>query len=177
MSVAEPDPQSESLFFEPGASWLWLLAGPAAALAMVFIQWRAGLGFPMTVPLMFMVIVSGVLSLQVHAARVHTSVELTATTLREGTEITPVTDIVGLFPEPELPSKSRGQVSNWRRKPTESLEPWQRARALGELSGVPRGRTGIGLQLVGGRTVQAWARDGEAFRAALTRLVDSRSVP
>lgn len=180
MSVADPLPareQAEPLFFESGASWLWLLAGPAAALSMVFIQWRAGLGFPLTVPIMFLVIVSGVLALQIHAARVHTSVELTATTLREGTEIVAVKDILALFPEPELPSKSRGQVSNWRRKPTESKEPWQTARALGELSGVPRGRTGVGLQLAGRRTVQAWARDAEAFRAALSRLVDGRSEP
>ena len=174
MSVPE---QSEPLFVESGASWRWLLAGPAAALAMAFVQWRAGLGFPLAVPLMFLVLVTGCLALQVHAARIHTCVELTTETLREGTEILEVSDIVSLFPEPELASKSRSSIQNWRLKPTESKEPWQNARSLGELSGVPRGRTGVGLKLAGGRVVQAWARDHEALRAALSQLVDARKTP
>jgi hypothetical protein len=161
----------EPLVFESGASWLWLLAGPVAAVAMLFVQWRSGLGFPLTVPLMFMVLVSGFLGLQVKAARIHTSVELDATTLRQGTELVAVKDIITVFPEPEAPVRAKGPVSSWRVKPAEPAEPWQRARALGELSGVPRGRTGVGLQLKGGRVVQAWARDAEALRAALNRLV------
>lgn len=164
----------EPLLVESGGSWLWLLAGPAAALAMVFVQWRAGLGFPLQVPLMFLVLVSGFLALQVKAARIHTSVELTPQTLREGTEVIEVKDIVTVFPEPEEPVRSRSPISSWRVKPEEPQEPWQRARALGELSGVPRGRTGIGLQLNGGRLVQAWARHPEELRAALTRLVEAR---
>lgn len=169
--------QKAPLFFESGASWLWLLAGPVAAVAMLFVQWRAGLGFPMTVPLMFMVLVSGMLGLQVKAARIHTSVELTEETLREGTEIVDVKDIVTVFPEPEIPVRTRTAISSWRVKPPEVQEEWQRARALGELSGVPRGRTGVGLKLAGGRMVQAWARDHEEFRARLSRLVESRTTP
>ena len=180
MSVADINPQAadprEPLFFESGASWLWLLAGPVAALAMMFVQWRAGLGFPLKVPLMFLVLVSGMLGLQVKAARVHTSVELTDQTLREGTEVVEVKDIVTVFPEPERPVRVRGPVSSWRVKPAEPQEEWQRARALGELSGVPRGRTGVGLKLAGGRLVQAWARDHEEFRATLARLVESRKA-
>lgn len=179
--MADIRPQSdgakEPLFFESGASWLWLLAGPAAALAMMLVQWRAGLGFPLQVPLMFLVLVSGMLGLQVKAARVHTSVELTEQTLREGTEIVEVKDIVTVFPEPGPPVRARGPVSSWRVKPAEPQEEWQRARALGELSGIPRGRTGVGLKLAGGRMVQAWARDHEEFRATLARLVDSRKTP
>ncbi len=167
----------EPLFFESGASWRWLLAGPAAALAMMVVQWRAGLGFPVQVPLMFLVLVSGMLGLQVKAARIHTSVELTDQTLREGTEIIEVKDIVTVFPEPERPVRVSGPVSSWRVKPAEPQEEWQRARALGELSGVPRGRKGVGLKLAGGRLVQAWARDHEEFRATLARLVESRKKP
>lgn len=166
----------EPLFFESGASWRWLLAGPAAALAMLFVQWRAGLGFPLKVPLMFLVLVSGMLALQVKAARIHTSVELTGETLREGTEIIEVKDIVMVFPEPEVPVRPRSSISSWRVKPSEPQEEWQRARALGELSGVPRGRTGVGIKLVGGRFAQAWARDHEEFRATLARLVESRKA-
>ena len=172
-----PAQPKEPLFFESGASWLWLLAGPAAALAMLFVQWRAGLGFPFQVPLMFLVLVSGMLALQVKAARIHTSVELTDQTLREGTEIIDVKDIVTIYPEPEIPVRTRSAISSWRVKPEEPREEWQRARALGELSGVPRGRTGVGLTLAGGRVVQAWARDHEDFRATLTRLVESRKTP
>lgn len=177
--MADPHPEDstpEPLFFESGASWLWLLAGPAAALAMLFVQWRAGLGFPMRVPLMFLVLVSGMLALQVKAARIHTSVELTPTTLREGTEIVEVKDIVTVFPEPEVPVRPKTPISSWRIKPSEPREEWQRARALGELSGVPRGRTGVGVKLAGGRMAQAWARDHEEFREVLTRLVESRKA-
>ncbi len=176
MNNAQPQgsDKREPLLFECGASWLWLLAGPAAALAMMFVQYRVGLGFQLTVPAMFMVLVSGFLGLQVKAARIHTSVELTADTLREGTELVAVRDIEIVYPEPEEPVKSRGPISSWRVKPSEPPEPWQRARALGELSGVPRGRTGVGLKLAGGRVVQAWARDAEALRAELTRLVEKR---
>lgn len=161
----------EPLLFECGASWLWLLAGPAAALAMVVVQFRAGLGFRLTVPMMFFVLVTAFVALQVKAARVHTSVELTRATLREGTELLEIKEIVSVLPEPQEPVRTRGPISSWRVKPSEAPEPWQRARALGELSGVPRGRTGVGLELTGGRLVQAWARDADALRAELNRLV------
>jgi hypothetical protein len=171
VNKAQKSGKQEPLLYESGASWLWLLAGPLAALAMIFVQYRAGLGFRLTVPLMFLVLVTGFLALQVKAARIHTSVELTADTLREGTELIDIEEIVSVFPEPAEPVRSKGPVSSWRVKPTEMPEPWQRARALGELSGVPRGRTGVGLKLTGGRLVQAWARDADTLRAELTRLV------
>jgi len=167
--------QQDVLFFENGASWLWLLAGPAAALAMAFVQYRAGMGFRPVVPLMFLVMVSGMLGLQIKAARIHTSVELTATSLREGTQVTPVDDIVEVFPEPEVPVKPRSPISSWRAKPEPPREKWQASRALGELSGLPRGRTAVGVRLVGKeRFAQAWARDHERLRAELIRLVRSR---
>ena len=150
----------ERLFFENGASWYWLLAGPASAIAMLLIQYKGGVGFQPWVPLIFLVLVTGFLGLQVKAARIHTSVELTRHALREGTEVTPLSTIVGVFPEAQYSVKSR--------KP---LEKWQEARALGELSGVPRGRTGIGVELSGKRTAQAWARNHRGLRAALTELV------
>ena len=162
------------LFSEPGASWYWLLVGPAAALAMVYVQYRAGLGFRPLVPLMFLVLVTGFLGLQVKAGRIHTCVELTAESLREGAETIAVDEIVEVFPEPERPVKSPGPMQNWRVKPTVHREKWQTARALGELSGVPRSRTGIGIRLSGGRVAQAWARDHEGLRAELIRLVESR---
>ena len=159
---ASPGPESPVLFYENGASWHWLWLGVAGGLAMVFVQYGAGLGFRATVPLFFLVMMCSVLALQVRAARLHTSVELTAQTLRQGTETLPIGQILLVYPEAEHSVKSGEQI-----------EPWQEARTLGELNGVPKGRTGIGLKLANDRTAQAWARDDEALRAALTKLVES----
>ncbi|KUI30447.1 hypothetical protein [Mycobacterium sp. GA-2829] len=152
------DPSQERLFYEPGASWWWLLAGPAAGGAMLAIQMSAGYGLKPLVPVLFLVLVSGFLSIQVKAARIHTSVELTPETLRQGAEVTKISEIVAVYP-PATGSE---------------VPKWQSARALGELTGVPRGRTGIGLKLDGSRTAQAWARRHAVLREELTRLVEER---
>ena len=161
----QPLEQPERLFFETGASWYWLLAGPVSAIAMLLIQFKGGVGFQPWVPLIFLVLVTGFLGLQVKAARIHTSVELTREALRQGTEVTLLTHIVRVFPEAQHSVKSR-----------EPLEKWQTSRALGELSGVPRGRTGIGIELTGKRTAQAWARNHRGLRAALTDLVEGTTA-
>jgi hypothetical protein len=164
------------IYAESGASWLWLLAGPVAGLIMVIVQYRAGLGLRLAVPVMFMVLVSGFLALQVKAARVHTSLELTADALRQGTETLPLKEIVSIYPEPENTVKAAGFIDKWQGRAlglsaSGPLEKWQTSRALGELSGVPKGRTPIGLRLTGSRYVQAWARHPEAFRTELSGLV------
>ncbi|MEZ0340187.1 DUF3093 domain-containing protein [Mycobacterium sp. pV006] len=151
----------EVLFHEQGASWLWVLAGPGAGLAMLLIQMSAGYGIQWVVPGMFFVLVTLFLSIQVKAARIHTSVELTPDTLRQGTEVTRTEEIVRVYPEAKGPETPK----------------WQYARALGELTGVPRGRTGIGVRLTNDRTAQAWARKHEQLRAALTNLVEERIPP
>lgn len=158
MTNPSGDPSIERLFYEPGASWAWLLAGPAAGGAMLAIQISAGYGLQPLVPGLFLVLVSGFLAVQVKAARIHTSVELTPETLRQGAEITKLSEIVAVYP-PATGSE---------------MQKWQSARALGELTGVPRGRTGIGLKLSGSRTAQAWARRHATLRAELTRLVEER---
>jgi hypothetical protein len=104
----------------------------------------------------FLVLVTGFLAIQVKAARIHTSVELTPEYLRQGTETIRIAEIVRIYPE-----ASGSEV-----------EKWQSARAIGELTGVPRGRTGIGLKLSNARTAQAWARKHRQLRAALESLVD-----
>ena len=156
-SSAPPD----ALFYEQGSSWLWVLTGPASAVAMLLIQMSAGLGIQWLVPTVFFLLVTGFVAIQVKAARIHTSVELTPTTLREGTEKIQIDDIVRIYPEP-----------------TGSEAPkWQTARPLGELTGVPKGRTGIGLKLTNDRTAQAWARKHQQLRSALIHLVDERIPP
>jgi hypothetical protein len=149
------------LFYEPGATWWWVLAGPAAGIAMALIQLSAGYGIQWLVPGIFFVLVTGFLWIQVKAARIHTSVELTPDHLRQGEERISIDDIVRIYPE------ASG---------TETLK-WQSSRALGELTGVPRGRKGIGLKLTNDRAAQAWARKHHRLRAELTRVVEERIPP
>ena len=128
---AEPD----ILFHEPGATLWWLAAGPVAAATMMFIQVSSGYGWQPLLPGVFLVLVTGFLGLQVKAARIHTSVELTPEYLRQGAETILISEIVRIYPEADGPE----------------LPVWQTSRALGELTGVPRGRTGIGVKLTSGR--------------------------
>ncbi|MEM6104963.1 DUF3093 domain-containing protein [Mycobacterium sp. 050272] len=154
------------LFYEPGASWLWVLSGPAAAVSMILIEMWSGAAISLWVPAIFLVMVSAFISLQIKAARIHVSVELTQDALRQGTETILVREIIKVYPEPENPANSDRELARW-----------QSARALGELFGVPRGRTGIGLKLTGGRTAQAWAKRHRRLREALTPLVQERVEP
>lgn len=156
--MTEP-PSTEPLFREVGASWYWLLAGPAAGIVMLGIEINSGMGAQLLVPAIFLVMVSGFLAVQVKAARMHTSVELTRDKLRQGAETIDVAEIVRVFPEPGP-----------------DPEKWQSSRALGELTGVPRGRTAIGLKLTEGRMAQAWARRHRELRAALTELLEQRNA-
>ena len=157
--------EQEPLFYEQGASWYWLLAGPVSGVTMLLIQLKGGGGIQLFVPMIFLVLVTGFLWLQVHAARIHTSVVLTAESLQQGTEVIPVRTIVTVYPEAERTVKSG-----------ELLEKWQTSRALGELSGIPRGRKGVGIKLTGDRTAQAWARKHRQLREALTRVVEERGA-
>lgn len=151
------------LFYESGASWYWVLSGPAAAVSMILIEGWSGAGIALLTPIIFLVLVSAFTAIQVKAARLHVSVGLTQDALRQGTETILVREILEVYPEAE-----HSVVSD------KELAKWQTSRALGELVGVPRGRTGIGLKLTGGRTAQAWARRHRHLRAALTPLVQER---
>jgi hypothetical protein len=169
---SQPVGQPSPLFYERGASWYWLLSGPAAAVAMLWVQGSGGYGRQPLVPCLFLVLVSGVVAVQVHAARIHTSVELTGQTLRQGTETIPVDDIVGVYPPPRQSDRLVAKLQK-----SEKSEKWQSARPLGGLTKVPRGRVGIGVRLTGRRTAQAWARNHRGLRTALTPLVQDRTEP
>ena len=194
--MTERDPQTPVLFAESGSSLLWLLSGPAAAGMMVYIQFTSGAPINWLVPTVFFVLVTFFVGIMVFAARVHTSVQLTADELRQGTQITPVSEILGLYPEAPVRSATSGPVAmnpltaralrragvDLEDEPEPELddaaklaEKWQAAPALGELTGVPKGRTGIGLQMAGPRAVQAWARNHRRLRAALTALLEQRA--
>ncbi|MCM6774884.1 hypothetical protein NDR87_25920 [Nocardia sp. CDC159] len=144
-------------FAEPGARWRTIAYGPLLCLAILILElvlrgevhWF-GLTF-------CAVLLAGFVWLQVVAGRRHVGVELTDTTLRQGTEVLALRDIARVLPEPD---EDAGED-----------ESWQSARALGELTGVPRRRKGIGLRLRDGGTVQAWARDHVRLREELTAAV------
>ena len=155
------DATAEPLFYEQGASWYWLLAGPIGAAIMLWVDLHYHVKPAWVVPLFVIVLISGPLTIQIKAARIHASVELTEHTLREGTESINVDNIALVYPEPET-------------GPDATPPKWKSTRSLGELDGVPRGRTAIGLKLGDGRTVQGWARNDKELRAALTELVEQR---
>ncbi|MVU83638.1 hypothetical protein GPX89_41170 [Nocardia sp. ET3-3] len=146
------------LFSEPGARWRTIAYGPALCAIILAIELIRG-GAVHWFGLAFCaVLLAGFVWLQVVAGKRHISVELTPESLREGTEVTRLNDIAEVLPEDDQES--------W------DYEDWQSARALGELTGVPRRRKGIGLKLKDGRLVQAWAHDHVTLRAELTAALE-----
>ncbi|MEU1525347.1 hypothetical protein [Nocardia rhamnosiphila] len=142
----------EILFVEPGARWRAVAYGPLVCALLLAVEIAAGVT-PHWFALIFCaVLISGFAVLQVYAARTHVSVELTDGFLRNGAETTPVGSIAAVLP-------------------VDADEPWESGRALGELTGVPRRRTAIGLRRTDGELVRTWAKDHRALRSALTRVV------
>lgn len=180
--TADPPDADAPLFSEPGASLGWLLGGPVAAAAMIFVQVSSGAGFNPVVPLSLLVVLTAVFGLQIKAARMHTSVELTPEYLRQGVETVLLREIVSVYPEsPDKPASGPlagvGTLSLLRGRVAidpDEAKGWQAARSLGELNGIPKGRKGIGLKLTNGRTAQAWARNHEELRRLLTQLIEER---
>lgn len=140
------------LFYEPGGRWRWLLLGPLAGSIMFGLQVWGKMGTSLVMPVVTAAVVAFFVSLQIYAARVHATVELTSTELRQGAETLAVGQIKWLYPDADR-------------------YIWEEARALGELTGVPKGRKPVGLRLNGGRRAQAWARKHVELRAALAQLV------
>lgn len=121
------DTKPKLLFYEPGASWYWVLTGPLAAVSVLLLEISSGAGVGLITPAIFLVMVSAFVALQVKAARIHTSVELTHDALRQGTETIRLAEIVKIYPE-----------ADGRETSGEEPAKWQSARTLGELVGVPR---------------------------------------
>src|SRR6202008_3627464 len=115
--------------YEPGASWLWVALGPLSAAALILIGGWGGAPVSFVVPVIFLVLVSAFVALQVKAARIHVSVELTENALRQGTETVLVREIVRVYPEPENHVASE-----------KTLAKWQSARPLGGVVGGTRDR-------------------------------------
>lgn len=153
---SEPAHARESvLFHEPGGRWRMLAWGPAFCLVVLVVELFSGPVIHWFGLALFSVILVGFTYLQLRAARTHASVELDAKQLRQGTETVDIGDIAEIFPPATY------DVGEYEPK------KWETARVLGELSGVPRKRHGVGLRLVGGGLVQAWAKDDDGLRVAL----------
>ncbi|MCX4098774.1 hypothetical protein [Nocardia sp. alder85J] len=140
-------------FAEPGARWRSVAYGPVLCLVVAILELVLSSRVHWFGLVFCAALLAGFVALQVVAGRRHISVELTDTTLREGTEVLPLERIAAVLPERDPDS--------W------DDEEWESARALGELSGVPRRRKSIGLRLQDGGLVQAWARDHRRLRAEL----------
>ncbi|MGC0365454.1 hypothetical protein ABH922_003438 [Rhodococcus sp. 27YEA15] len=157
------DDPIEVLYHEPGARLRAVLFGPIFCSIALIVELLTGpVVHWITLPL-FAAVLSGLIYVQVIAARRHASVRLTAATLWQGTEEVPLAEIVEIYPEPDDDAYD------------DELEPWETARALGELSTIPRRRRGIGLRLSTGGVVQAWAKDDKALRAALVAAVEGNA--
>ncbi len=147
------------LFSEPGARWRTVAYGPLLCLLVLILELALRRGPVHWFGLTFCaILLAGFVTLQVVAGKRHVSVELTDSALREGTETLPLESIARVFPEHDEES--------W------DDDPWESARALGELTGVPRRRRGIGLKLRDGAMVQAWARDHQQLRAELSAALE-----
>lgn len=136
------------LFSEPGARWRAVAYGPLLCAVILLVEWLTGstlhwfaLGF-------CAVAIGGFTVVQVMAGRTHGGVELTDSTLHQGVESLSLDDVAAVLP---VGDDDAAQGS-----------------PLGALSGVPRRRRGIGLRLVDGRIVQAWAIDHTGLRTALS---------
>ncbi|NEW39482.1 hypothetical protein GV794_25010 [Nocardia cyriacigeorgica] len=161
MSGAVTSDSATILFAEPGGRWRSVAYGPALCLLILVLELATG-SSPHWFALLFCgALIAAFVALQVVAARRHISVELTPEALRNGTETLPLDAIDAVLGEAD--------EQGWDEEPLES------ARALGELSGVPRRRTGIGLRRTDGDVVQAWARDHRGMRAALSAALDKRT--
>ncbi|MCF8570049.1 EbsA family protein [Gordonia sp. HY002] len=144
--------RGETLFYEEGGS-KWIIAiGPVMLALTLALEIAGGGRIHWEVLTIFGVILIGFSIMQVVAARRHVSVRLTEETLRQGTRVIDLADIVKIYPE-----NTGTEAQNWEAAP-----------ALGELHAVPRRRKGIGVKLADGKLAQAWARDVDRFRTELT---------
>lgn len=142
----------EVLFAESGGSWWVVAIGPILIGAVLAMEISGPGQVHWPVITIFGLIVIGFSVVQVFAARRHVSVELTETTLRQGTRTVALADIERIYPE------NNGAAP----------QKWESAPALGELHGVPRRRKGVGVELSTGAIAQAWARDVTRFRTELS---------
>jgi hypothetical protein len=139
------------LFAEPGSTWWPVLWGPGFAIVGAMVQWATGPVHTLAWVL-FAVAFAGGGAVWANGRRRLWSVELTPVTLRQGRETLDVEKIAAVGEEVGTPVA---------------------ARVLGGSWAVPRTFEPVPVKLHDGTVVVAWARDGQALRAALRKLVES----
>ncbi|MFD7653030.1 hypothetical protein ACFV4N_03520 [Actinosynnema sp. NPDC059797] len=145
--------EQPTLYAEPGASWWPLLWGPAFALLGFAVEALTGAVRPLLWLVVALALVLPTLVWVQGRRRVY-AVRLTPAALHQGREELPVRDVAE----------------------AEGVEPRAGARVLGGGWTLPRGTAPVPLRLVDGTVVTAWARDADALRAAVARLLAARGT-
>ncbi|MET0133228.1 MAG: hypothetical protein ABW215_06505 [Kibdelosporangium sp.] len=139
------------LYAEPGSTWWPVLWGPIFAVVGALVEWTTGPVHTLAWVLVA-VLFAGMAAVWANARRNVCSVELTPVTLRQGRETLDVEKIAAADEEVGTPVAARILGGGWS---------------------VPRKFEAVPLELRDGTGVVAWARDGEALRAALRELIES----
>lgn len=149
--MTTPDDSALVLYAEPGSSLWPVLWGPGFAVAGALVELASG---PVHVLAWVVVgiVLGGLAFVWVQARRRVCAVRLTTAALTQGRESLEV----GKLAEVDDVGASVG------------------ARVLGGGWSVPRKFTEVPVKLTDGSTVLAWARDGDALREALSRLITNQ---
>lgn len=149
--MTTPDDSALVLYAEPGSSLWPVLWGPGFALAGALVELASG---PVHVIAWVVVgiVLAGLAFIWVQARRRVCAVRLTTSALTQGRESLGVDDLAAV----------------------DDVGASVGARVLGGSWSVPRKFTEVPVKLTDGSTVLAWARDGEALREALSRLLATR---
>ncbi|MER5265872.1 DUF3093 family protein [Actinosynnema sp. NPDC002837] len=137
-----------TLYTEPGTSWWPLLWGPVFAVLGFAVEALTG----STRPLLWFVVALLLLlptALWVQGRRRLFAVRLTPVALHQGRE--------------ELPLREIDEV--------EGVEPRSGAKVLGGGWSLPRGTEAVPIRLTDGSVVMGWARDADALRAEIAKLL------
>ncbi|MDU0288541.1 hypothetical protein [Saccharothrix longispora] len=143
--------EQPTLYAENGASWWPLLWGPVFALVGLGVEGLTGAFRPVLWSLVAVALFLPTL-LWVQGRRRLYAVRLTPVALHVGREELQVRDVAEV----------------------EGVEPRAGSTVLGGGWSLPRGTEAVPVRLVDGTVVTAWARDADALRAALARLLATR---
>ena len=153
----DPDPRlrDQTVFYaEDGWSWAWILAAPIFCAAAGLFEVATGAPVHWLMLLICALATMVTHGIMIAATRVHGRLRVTDESLWQGTEELGYSEVEGVLPE--------------------SIDG---SRLLGELRQVPRKRGEVGIKLVDGSLVRAFARDPEALEGALIPHVGTAEPP
>ncbi|WP_033436618.1 hypothetical protein [Saccharothrix sp. NRRL B-16314] len=142
-----------TLYVESGASWWPLLWGPVFALLGVGVEGLTGTFRP----LLWFVVALGLFLptvLWVQGRRRLYAVRLTPVALHQGREELAIGDV----------------------ETVDGVEPRAGVKVLGGGWDLPRGTEAVPIRLVDGTVVMGWARDADALRTGMARLLELKGA-